>query len=539
LNGTTGFRLDGSTADDYSGSGLAAGDMTGDGYTDILIGAAMASYNSLTQSGSVYGVYGRPGTDQIPLTSGANDLNTLAGIAGGGGGGSSCTGSPGYMQLSSATYSLSSDYGYTGHSEYPGMIDAECGSSASVAATNTGAEEWIMADLGMVRPIVSVHVAPIPSSFGGWGTAYINGATIECSTDGSSWSTIGSVSGTSEGQATAFAVDASCRYVRLINYNNYVAVGEFWVEEKQCISITGEDGLTAAGWKGVYGAGGYDIVSDSSSIPSYASLSYSGGSVNIYEDPSVESIALVKAESSDQIKAAYESTGTLTIDIGINDGNTHDVSVYFADYIGGTYYNYMTLSSISTGQQNGQSVVQIDTPYSKYVHFSVSCDARIELSPSANKVIVPGVFFNDVGGGGGGGGGGGPSSCNFGVTYTSSSVYSTYSGEAGYGMCDGDFYSGNTTIMGTSNSGTEWINANFGSPTYISNLYVTGISPSQGEGWDANYINGYEVWCDGYMQFSLSGIVDDWISSFPLNTTCTDVTIQGNGYIGVGDFYFD
>jgi hypothetical protein len=58
LNGTTGFRVDGGTAGDKFGSAVAAGDINGDGYADIVIGAKGTGYNAVSGSGSVYIVYG-------------------------------------------------------------------------------------------------------------------------------------------------------------------------------------------------------------------------------------------------------------------------------------------------------------------------------------------------------------------------------------------------------------------------------------------------------------------------------------------------
>jgi len=58
LDGTTGFRLDGVAATDYSGTAVsAAGDVNGDGFDDLLVGASGAGPNG-NYSGSSYVVFG-------------------------------------------------------------------------------------------------------------------------------------------------------------------------------------------------------------------------------------------------------------------------------------------------------------------------------------------------------------------------------------------------------------------------------------------------------------------------------------------------
>ncbi|NCY25001.1 MAG: hypothetical protein EBX37_09075, partial [Alphaproteobacteria bacterium] len=59
LNGTNGFRLDGVAQDDQSGYAVAsAGDVNGDGYGDVIIGAVSAGANG-TASGASYVVFGK------------------------------------------------------------------------------------------------------------------------------------------------------------------------------------------------------------------------------------------------------------------------------------------------------------------------------------------------------------------------------------------------------------------------------------------------------------------------------------------------
>ena len=71
LNGSNGFRLDGVAASEQSGRSVAsAGDMNGDGYDDLIIGAFTASRNG-SQSGSSYVFFGKASgfASAIPLSS--------------------------------------------------------------------------------------------------------------------------------------------------------------------------------------------------------------------------------------------------------------------------------------------------------------------------------------------------------------------------------------------------------------------------------------------------------------------------------------
>ena len=63
LNGTNGFKLDGENNGDYSGISVsAAGDINGDGYNDLLIGAY--GYPGGSSKGRSYVVFGGPGVGQ-------------------------------------------------------------------------------------------------------------------------------------------------------------------------------------------------------------------------------------------------------------------------------------------------------------------------------------------------------------------------------------------------------------------------------------------------------------------------------------------
>ena len=77
LDGKTGFKINGEAASDASGFSVSgAGDVNGDGFADLIIGADYASPNG-THSGASYVVFGKAGGFTTPL-----ELSTLNGVNG-------------------------------------------------------------------------------------------------------------------------------------------------------------------------------------------------------------------------------------------------------------------------------------------------------------------------------------------------------------------------------------------------------------------------------------------------------------------------
>jgi hypothetical protein len=62
LDGTNGFRLDGIASEDYSGYSVSsAGDVNGDGFDDMIVGAPSADPGGIASAGETYVVFGQPG----------------------------------------------------------------------------------------------------------------------------------------------------------------------------------------------------------------------------------------------------------------------------------------------------------------------------------------------------------------------------------------------------------------------------------------------------------------------------------------------
>ncbi len=78
LTGPTGFKLSGVAINDYAGRAVSdAGDVNGDGFHDVLIGAYRADPNGNSASGASYVVFGHAGA-----FAGNLNLSTLNGSTG-------------------------------------------------------------------------------------------------------------------------------------------------------------------------------------------------------------------------------------------------------------------------------------------------------------------------------------------------------------------------------------------------------------------------------------------------------------------------
>jgi hypothetical protein len=93
------------------------------------------------------------------------------------------------------------------------------------------------------------------------------------------------------------------------------------------------DTTTAGSWKGVYGTEGSLIPLDSTSVPSYVSVTPSGGAILYpWAGSTAEARALQKGSASDRIASCWYNPTSFDVDIRFTDGNAHQVALYLLDW---------------------------------------------------------------------------------------------------------------------------------------------------------------------------------------------------------------
>ena len=97
---------------------------------------------------------------------------------------------------------------------------------ADCYGSQTNTNEFLRADLGAVKRIYAVVVATAPSAVG-WGAQYTNGALIQTSDDGTTWTTRATLAGLTDGLQREIVINVDARYLRAFRASDYLGFGDF------------------------------------------------------------------------------------------------------------------------------------------------------------------------------------------------------------------------------------------------------------------------------------------------------------------------
>jgi len=154
------------------------------------------------------------------------------------------------------------------------------------------------------------------------------------------------------------------------------------------------DATTQGTWKGVYGADGYSIAANSTSLPSYASLTVTGN-LNLTWDSSSKNVrALQKAGTAkDRIAACWYSASSFSFDLNLTDGAAHQIALYNLDWDRAGRAQKVDILDAATGAVlNSQSISSFAS--GKYLVWSVKGHVTIRVTRTAGtNAVISGVFF--------------------------------------------------------------------------------------------------------------------------------------------------
>lgn len=134
---------------------------------------------------------------------------------------------------------ISAQGSYSQSSVYPSNVNVTSNQTllrdsnvSTGSATNSETNAFIAIDFGFSRTIDRIVLASPDSNLpGGWGGgSYTNGCELQYSVNGSSWTTITTLSGFSTGTTQTYTNTIIARYVRVFRASGYVALTELRAE---------------------------------------------------------------------------------------------------------------------------------------------------------------------------------------------------------------------------------------------------------------------------------------------------------------------
>ncbi len=99
------------------------------------------------------------------------------------------------------------------------------------------------------------------------------------------------------------------------------------------VTYLGLDSTTQGQWTGKYGSDGYQIANGATSLPAYATVSFTGASLYTWAPQTTDPRALQTAPSSATgIASSYYANPSFNINLNLTDGNSHRVALYLLDW---------------------------------------------------------------------------------------------------------------------------------------------------------------------------------------------------------------
>ena len=204
----------------------------------------------------------------------------------------------------------------------------------------------------------------------------------------------------------SFALGAGTHTLRLVEDANGPSawVGDFdWISLASAMptasaAFVKTDTTTQGSWKGVYGADGFVIANDSTSLPAYASASTNAWGYT-WNPSTSDARALQKGASgsTDRIAAQWGGSPTFDIDCNLTDGNLHQVALYGLDWDYGSRNETVQVVDAGTGTVlDSRNLTSFTNGI--YLVWNVKGHVRFHVVLNGgSNLALSGLFFSPVG----------------------------------------------------------------------------------------------------------------------------------------------
>jgi subtilisin family serine protease len=157
--------------------------------------------------------------------------------------------------------------------------------------------------------------------------------------------------------------------------------------------FAGLDTATHGDWIGAYGAAGYNVVGDTTSLPAYATITPAGHDSWTWTASTSEVRALRRANGVGRLAATWYSATSFDVTVALTDGQPHQVAFYCLDYDSTVRSQRLDVFDAAT---NALLDTRTVTAFSsgQYVSWTVTGSVRVRVTRlTGNNAIVSGVFI--------------------------------------------------------------------------------------------------------------------------------------------------
>jgi hypothetical protein len=158
-------------------------------------------------------------------------------------------------------------------------------------------------------------------------------------------------------------------------------------------SFTGLDNVSQGNWHGKYGADGYSIPNIPPNIPSYAVLAVQNQSNWTWNNSTTDPRALQTGSGSGRIASTWFTYSTMTFDVNLTDGNSHQIALYALDWDGGSRTETVQVVDANSGLLlDARSISNFTN--GMYLVWSITGHAKISVTyTGGSNAVMSGVFF--------------------------------------------------------------------------------------------------------------------------------------------------
>ena len=159
-------------------------------------------------------------------------------------------------------------------------------------------------------------------------------------------------------------------------------------------SFASTDATTKGDWKGSYGSDGYSLAGDATSLPAYASVVVNAN-LHVWTTDTTDVRALQKA-STGRVASVWNSAPQFGVDVDLNDGRTHRVSLHALDWSTFARIQRVDVLDAGTGALLDSRTLS-DFNGGVYATWDLQGKVQFRVVKLAGiNAVVSGIFFDAV-----------------------------------------------------------------------------------------------------------------------------------------------